>query len=88
MNETMDYQQTIENMSPEVYQRLVRAIELGRWPDGKVLTPEQRAHAMQAVIAWGELHLPAQERVGYIEKKQKDGEQCDEPLETPLQWRE
>tara|TARA_R110002124_G_scaffold57039_3_gene160222 strand:- start:2717 stop:2983 length:267 start_codon:yes stop_codon:yes gene_type:complete len=88
MNESMDYQQTIATMSPEIYQRLVRAVELGKWPDGKVLTAEQRAHAMQAIIAWGELHLPQQERVGFIQKKEKAGEQCDTPLETPLKWRE
>jgi hypothetical protein len=88
MNTPMDYQQAIETMSPEIYQRLVRAVELGKWPDGKVLTAEQRVHTMQAIIAWGERHLPEQERVGYIQKKEKAGEQCDTPLETPLKWRE
>ncbi|MCB1689144.1 MAG: DUF1315 family protein [Halioglobus sp.] len=84
----MDYQKTIETISPEVYQRLLRAVELGKWPDGRVVTGEQRAHAMQAIIAWGERYLPPEERVGFIEKKQKDGEQCDAPSETPLKWRE
>lgn len=84
----MDYQQTIETLSPEIYQRLVRAIETGKWPDGKVVTAEQRASAMQAIIAWGERYLPEQERVGYVEKKQQDSEPCDTPLETPLKWRE
>jgi uncharacterized protein YeaC (DUF1315 family) len=88
MKASMDYQQTIETLSPEMYQRLVRAVEMGKWPDGKVVTPEQRAHAMQAIIAWGERHLPEQERVGYVQKKQKDSEPCDTPLETPLKWRE
>lgn len=82
----MDYQQTIDNMSPEIYQRLVRAVEIGKWPDNRVLTPEQRAHAMRAIIAWGERHLPRQERVGYIDKQQKAGDLCDTPLETPLKW--
>ncbi|CAA0100615.1 Uncharacterised protein [Halioglobus japonicus] len=88
MNVAMDYQKTIETLSPEVYQRLLRAVELGKWPDGKVVTAEQRAHAMQAIIAWGEQHLPEEERVGFVEKKAKAGEQCDTPSETPLKWRE
>lgn len=84
----MDYLQLIETMSPEVYQRLVRAVELGKWPDGRMLTIPQREHAMQAIIAWGERHLPEVERVGYVEKKKQTGDACEEPLETPLSWKE
>ncbi len=84
----MDYQQAIETMTPEIYQRLLRAVELGKWPDGKLLTDEQRTHSMQAIIAWGERHLSERERVGFIQKKEKAGEQCDTPPETPLKWRD
>ncbi|QFU76398.1 DUF1315 family protein [Halioglobus maricola] len=83
----MDYQQMIENMTPELYTNLRRAVELGKWPDGNPVTPEQRANAMQAVIAWGEQHLPAEERVGFIDKGHKDGDDCDDPTETPLNWK-
>ena len=75
-------------MSPQIYQSLLRSVELGRWPDGNALTTEQRANAMQAIIAWGERHLAESDRVGYIEKKQKPGAHCDTPLETPLCWKE
>lgn len=84
----MDYLQLIDTMSPEIYQRLQRAVELGKWPDGKPVTTEQRENAMRAIIAWGERHLSEQERVGFIDKKQKAGEECDKPLETPLNWKE
>lgn len=84
----MDYQQTIDEMSPEIYQRLVRAVEIGKWPDSKPVTPEQRVHAMRAIIAWGERHLPEQQRVGYIDRQQKTGESCAAPTETPLTWSE
>lgn len=83
----MSYLQLIESMSPQIYQSLLRSVELGKWPDGKALTTEQRANAMQAIIAWGERHLAEQDRVGYIEKKQKAGDLCDKPLETPLSWK-
>ena len=84
----MSYLQFIETMSPEIYQSLLRSVELGKWPDGKALTTEQRTNAMQAIIAWGEMHLAERDRVGYIEKKQKSGDLCDTPLETPLSWKE
>ena len=78
----------IDNLSPEIYQRLKRALELGKWPDGKPMSAEQRHSAMQAVIAWGEKHLPAEQRVGYIDKGRKSGESSDDPLESTLKWTE
>jgi uncharacterized protein YeaC (DUF1315 family) len=84
----MSYLQFIETMSPQIYRSLLRSVELGKWPDGKALTTEQRANAMQAIIAWGERHLAEPDRVGFIEKKQRSGEICDESLETPLNWKE
>ena len=60
----------IETMSPEIYRSLRQSLEIGRWPDGSVMTPEQRENALQAVIAWGERHLPPTERVGHIDRGQ------------------
>jgi uncharacterized protein YeaC (DUF1315 family) len=73
----MNYRDYVENLAPEVYERLKRAVETGRWPDGRPVSPEQREHCLQAVIAWGERHLPPEERVGYIDrgrKARRDGE--------------
>ncbi|MBE9538921.1 MAG: DUF1315 family protein [Proteobacteria bacterium] len=84
----MEYQKLIETMSGDTYQNLKRALELGKWPDGKALSREQRENTMQAVIAWGRLHLAEEERVGYINKKHKEGDACDEPTETTLTWKD
>jgi len=78
----------IETMTPDVYRRLKTAVELGKWPDGSLLTPEQRQQSLQAVIAWGERHLPQSERVGHINKGHKAGQECDEPEAEPLNWKE
>ncbi len=83
----MDYQKLIDTMSPEIYRSLLQALEIGRWPDGRTLSAEQREHTMHAVIAWGEKHLPQEERIGYIDKGSKAGEQCDDPEEKPLNWK-
>ena len=85
----MDYQQLIATLTPDIYQSLKRSVELGKWPDGKPLTPPQRESAMQAIIAWGEKHLDARERVGYIDKKHKAGDSCDDPgATTILSWKD
>ena len=84
----MDYQQLIETMTPDIYRSLKRAVEVGKWPDGRAVTPAQRQNAMQAVIAWGELNLDASERVGFIDKGHKGGDNCDDPDEAPLNWKD
>ena len=48
----MDIEQIIASMTPELYQRLATAVELGKWPDGVALTPEQKENSMQLVILW------------------------------------
>jgi len=75
----MDFKQLIANISPEVYENLKRAIELGKWPDGKRLTPEQREYSLQAVIAYDAQHKPETQRVGYIDRGRKEeGMTCDD----------
>ncbi len=75
-------------MSLETYKNLKQAVELGKWPDGKKLTREQRENTLQAVIAWGRTHLDENQRVGYIDKKQKEGDVCEDPAETTLTWKD
>ena len=48
----MDVKDLIEAMTPEIYQRLVQAVELGKWPDGVALTPEQKENSLQALMLW------------------------------------
>ena len=84
----MDYQQLIDTMTPEIYRNLKRSVERGKWPDGKPLTRSQREHTLQAIIIWGQTHLAANERIGFIDKGHKAGEACDEPQETTLTWKD
>ena len=84
----MDYLKLIEDMTPEIYRSLKRSVEIGKWPDGRPVNPEQRQAALQAVIAWGKLHLPENEQVGYIDKGHKAGDVCDDPGAQALKWKE
>ncbi|WP_413503844.1 YeaC family protein [Serratia grimesii] len=52
----MDVKDLIAAMTPEIYQRLVLAVELGKWPDGVALTLEQKENSLQAVMLWQSLH--------------------------------
>ncbi|AJI94027.1 DUF1315 family protein [Yersinia ruckeri] len=46
----------IAAMTPEIYQRLSQAVELGKWPDGIALTPEQKENSLQMVMLWQARH--------------------------------
>jgi uncharacterized protein YeaC (DUF1315 family) len=52
----MELEQLLKVMTPEVYQRIITAVEIGKWPDGTSLTQEQRDSAMQAVMIYQSRH--------------------------------
>ncbi|PTS82827.1 DUF1315 domain-containing protein [Pseudomonas sp. HMWF032] len=58
--------EAIENITPEIYQNLKLAVEIGKWPDGRKLTQEQKELTLQALIAWEIHNLPEEERIGYM----------------------
>lgn len=60
------FAEMIENITPEIYQSLKLAVEIGKWPDGRKLTQEQKELSLQAVIAWEIQNLPEEERTGYM----------------------
>lgn len=71
----MNYEELIQAMTPEMHQSLKRAVELGKWPDGKRLTEEQKDICMRAVISYDLQNKPESERVGYIDRTKQDGSQ-------------
>lgn len=42
----------VKNISPSLYEQLKKAVETGKWLDGKPLTEEQKEHSLQLVIAY------------------------------------
>ncbi len=71
----MTYEELINAMTPDMHSSLKQAVELGKWPDGKRLTEEQRDICMRAVIAYDMENLKPEERVGFIDRTKKDGSQ-------------
>lgn len=83
----MDYDQLVDSLSPDIVARLRRGVETGRWPDGRAVTPEQREHSLQAIIAWEQCHLPEEQRTGYIDRSAKERARARrEGGETELRW--
>ena len=53
------FNEMIQNITPEIYQSLKLAVEIGKWADGNKLTAEQRELSLQAMIAWEVQNLPS-----------------------------
>lgn len=68
----------IENITPDIYQSLKLAVEIGKWADGRKLTHEQKELTLQAMIAWEQHNLPEEQRTGYM------GEQACESKAEPI----
>ena len=79
----MNIEQMLAILNPEIVERLRTAVEIGKWPNGIVLTKEQREICMQAVYAWEMENLPKEQRSGYIDRATKEeGEECDDDHHT------
>ena len=59
----MNFEQLIASMTPEIYERLKTAVELGKWDNGERLSEAQKEHSLQAVIAYQSLHLTQTEHM-------------------------
>lgn len=67
----MTFDELLASMTPDVHATMKRVIEIGKWPDGRRLTNEERETCMQAVITYDAMHLPEEERVGYVDSSAK-----------------
>lgn len=67
-NTPNSFEELLSSITPEVHSKLKQAIELGRWENGERLSKEQVELCMQAVIAYDEIHLSEEEKVGYIDR--------------------
>lgn len=65
------FTELVGNITPEIYQGLRQAVEIGKWPDGRKLSTEQKELSLQAMIAWEIKNLPEEQRTGFM-----GGQQC------------
>lgn len=79
----MTYEELLERLDPQVYQSLKQSLQLGKWPDGRVLSDEQKEICMEAIIWYEQKHnVPAEERVGYIDRGTGRGGDGDDSTDT------
>lgn len=83
----MTFEELLASMTPEIHANMKRAVEIGKWPDGRKLSVEERETCLQAVMAYDALHLPEQERVGYINREGKEGSCGSDTQPLDLQQR-
>ncbi|MDX1451809.1 MAG: DUF1315 family protein [Oleiphilaceae bacterium] len=68
----MKFEDLAQQLDPEIYERFKQALALGKWPDGRVLTPEQKEICMQSVMLYEAKHgVPETERLGYVDTERK-----------------
>jgi len=55
--------QLVNQISPELYERLKTAVETGKWASGERLSEEQRANALQLVMVYQAHHSVGSEHM-------------------------
>lgn len=80
----MNLDELISSMTPEIYKNMKDALELGRWGDGRSMTPEQKEFSIEAMIRYEHLvGISETERVGYVDttkKKKKNNNDDSQPI--------
>ena len=61
----------VESLTPSMMSDLKQAIELGKFPDGRVVSREQKELMIEATILYDALKLPEEERTGFIHRKKQ-----------------
>lgn len=61
----------VESLTPSMVNDLKQAIELGKFPDGQVVSNEQKELMIEATILYDALKLPEEERTGFIHRKKQ-----------------
>ena len=66
----------LDGITPEIYQKLRTAVELGKWETGQLLSDEQKEYCMQAIIAYEHHHVPLDQRTGFMDPESLAGSRC------------
>ena len=61
----------VESLTPDMVNDLKRAIEIGKVPDNRAVSEEQRELMIEATILYDALKLPKEERTGFIHRKKQ-----------------
>lgn len=66
----MTFDRMISQMTPTIYASLKQGVALGKWPDGRRLTADQKKLCLEAMMRYeAENNVPNEERVGYLHQR-------------------
>jgi len=65
----VDINALLSVLTPEIYEKFKKAIELGKWESGEKLSEEQRATCFQSLIAYEHEYLEKEQRTAYVPPK-------------------
>lgn len=78
----------IDSITPEIYDSLRTAVELGKWDNGQPLSQQQLEYCLQAIIAYEHRNLPVEQRTGFMSPDSLSGSQCHTRPDTIASDRE
>ncbi len=79
----MNFEDLIDAINPEIYANLKEALVLGKWPDGRKLSSEQKETIMEALIYYeNKQAIPEDERIGYISRAKVEDTACNTSKKT------
>lgn len=95
----MDYSNLIDQLTPEVVADFSKAVEIGKWKDGKAITNEQKESLVQAILLYnarysnadgpftvdsdGALRSGKKARVAFTDKECSNSTKNDPKLKIP-----
>ncbi|MFN4290756.1 MAG: YeaC family protein [Permianibacter sp.] len=77
----MTVDQLIASMTPEIREKLTRAVELGKWPDGVRLSDAQRETIIEALMLWQARYQPDRAEAYTIDENGEMRFLCDSEKE-------
>lgn len=73
----MTFDEIIQKIDPTIYASLRSAIELGKWPDGRGLSKEQKEICMEACIYYeNNSNIAESDRIGFIDRAKVKATPC------------
>ena len=80
----MDLNKLIDSVTPELYDSLRKAVELGKWDNGVKLSKDQVENSLQIIIAYDAKHNEEANRVGYVAPKSHT--HCETEEDADQEW--
>lgn len=65
----MKFEELIDALTFDRYEVLKRAVELGKWPDGRALQKDEHASALQILIAYDKKYKTEADRIGFVPRE-------------------